>query len=75
MRQLFTDGINSFWHLFFGLAAAWFWWIAPLFVLYQLKDPYEKNILVDLTEFAVGCVAGFAVKKTWPRQRWTSFYS
>ena len=74
MRPLFTDGFNSFWHVAFGIMAVWFWWITPLFVAYQLKDPYEKNVLIDLGEFAVGWALGFTAKKTLPRQRWTSFY-
>ena len=74
MRRLFTDGMNSFWHVAFGVLAVWVWWITPLFIIYQLKDPFEKNILVDLSEFAVGYAFGIVVKKTLPRQRWIHFY-
>jgi hypothetical protein len=63
MRQLFTDGLNSFWHVAFGIMAVWFWWITPLFVAYQLKNPYEKNVLIDLGEFAAGYMLGFATSK------------
>ena len=75
MRLPFTDGLNSFWHVAFGIMAVWVWWITPLFVVYQLKDPHEKNILIDLGEFAAGYTLGFAAaKKSLTRQRWTSFY-
>lgn len=74
MRPLFTDGMNSFWHVAFGFIAIYFWWITPLFILYQLKDPFEKNILVDLAEFVVGYALGIVGKKTLPKQRWMRFY-
>ena len=74
MRLLFTDGLNSFWHVAFGIVAVWFWWITPLFLAYQLKDPSEKNILIDLGEFAIGWALAFVAKKTLPRQRWMCFY-
>jgi len=62
MRPLFTDGANSAWHVIFGAAAAWIWWITPLFVLYQLQDPFEKNILIDLGEFAIGWGIAYVYK-------------
>jgi hypothetical protein len=54
MRYPFTDGWNSFFHLFFG-----FWGTASpivfiLFLAYQLIDPSEMNVMIDLTEFLVG---------------------
>jgi len=54
MRSLFTDGWNSFWHVFFGCIGYYSLPVVVLFVLYQLKDPFETNITVDLTEFLVG---------------------
>jgi len=54
MRRLFTDGWNSFWHVFFGCIGYYLWPVVVLFILYQLKDPFEINITVDLTEFLVG---------------------
>ena len=76
MRPLFTDGANSAWHVTFGfIAAVWVWWLIPLFILYQLKDPLEKNILVDLTEFAIGYTLGYMAKKPLSRQRWIRIYS
>ena len=53
-RQLFTDGWNSFWHVVFGILAIRYIIIMPIFVIYQFIDIYEKNLLVDLTEFFIG---------------------
>ena len=75
MRYFFTDGMNSFWHVAFGGMAVWIWWIVPIFVLYQLMDPFEKNVLVDLGEFFVGYCGAFVVKKPLSKQRWISIYS
>ena len=44
MRDLFTDGWNSFWHFVFGLLGFYSPFVTILFVLYQLKDPFETNI-------------------------------
>lgn len=54
MRLLFIDGWNSFWHFVFGCMSVFFWQITPLFSAYQLLDPFEKNILVDFSEFFLG---------------------
>jgi hypothetical protein len=54
MRNLFTDGWNSFWHFVFGILGYYSWLTVVLFVLYQLQDPFETNITVDLTEFLLG---------------------
>jgi hypothetical protein len=53
-RHLFTDGLNSFWHFFFGIAAIKYKWIIPLFIIYQLYDYNDKNLFVDITEFLLG---------------------
>lgn len=54
MRPLFTDGWNSFWHVLFGILAVRYYLIVPLFVIYQLLDWQDKNLVCDLLEFAVG---------------------
>jgi hypothetical protein len=59
MRLLFTDGWNSISHALFGIAAYWVWWILPLFLAYQLKDPMDTNLFIDYTEFFLGY--GFAI--------------
>ena len=53
-RSLFTDGCNSLWHVVFGVLGAYLWPIIVVFVLYQLKDPYEENIIIDVLEFLIG---------------------
>lgn len=57
-RPLFTDGWNSIWHVLFGALAVWAWPVILVFSIYQLQDPYEKNILVDFTEFFIGYFIG-----------------
>ena len=54
MRHLFADGWNSFWHVVFGCLSKFLWWINPVFSAYQLMDPFEKNIIVDFSEFFIG---------------------
>lgn len=56
-RHPFTDGWNSFWHLALGAWCVRFPLLAPGFVWYQLWDPWESNVWVDVFEF----VAGFLV--------------
>jgi hypothetical protein len=58
MRPLFTDKWNSFWHFFFGVIAVKFWLIIPLFLIYELKDIHDKNLYIDLSEFAIGYLCG-----------------
>jgi len=55
-RELFTDGWNSFWHVFFGILSIRFSIIIPIFVIYQLLDIYDKNLFIDLTEFFIGFI-------------------
>ena len=54
MRRLFTDGWNSFWHFLFGKVGVYSNIVTIIFIMYQLKDPYDKNLVIDLTEFALG---------------------
>jgi hypothetical protein len=53
-RELFTDGWNSFWHLFFGVLSGRFLVILPIFVIYQLFNFHDKNLYIDLSEFFIG---------------------
>jgi hypothetical protein len=53
-RALFTDGWNSFWHLLLGILSIRFLIIVPIFVIYQLIDFNDKNLIVDITEFFIG---------------------
>jgi hypothetical protein len=53
-RELFTDGQNSFWHVFLGILSIRFFLIIPIFVIYQLIDFYDVNLFIDLAEFFIG---------------------
>jgi hypothetical protein len=53
-RELFTDGWNSIWHVVFGMLSIRFFYIIPIFVLYQLIDIHDKNLSIDITEFFIG---------------------
>jgi hypothetical protein len=54
MRLLFTDGANSFFHVLAGFMSGIFWQIIPLFLGYQLIDYNDSNLIIDLSEFAIG---------------------
>jgi len=64
MRNLFTDGWNSLWHFVFGCIGYYFLPVVVLFILYQLKDPFEKNITVDLAEFLLGYLIVYVFEST-----------
>lgn len=55
MRYLFTDGWNSFFHLFFGCLGYVHPFALIVFFLYQFIDPFEMNMMIDITE----CIIGF----------------
>jgi type VI protein secretion system component VasK len=55
-RPLFTDGWNSLWHVVFGMMSVWFWWIIPIFIVYQVKDYKDPNLWIDLAEFFFGWI-------------------
>ena len=62
-RALGTDGWNSFWHAFFGIAAYNYPVIIILYVVYQLYFDWNNvNLTVDLAEFfiALGATAALA---------------
>ena len=54
MRWPFTDGFNSFWHVFFGVLAVKFSILWPGFIGYQLWHPIDGNTWIDIGEFLVG---------------------
>jgi hypothetical protein len=64
MRQPFTDGFNSFWHLVLGMIAPWFWPLVPVFVLYQFQASQIRNRYIDLLEFFVGTAIVLAALKS-----------
>lgn len=53
-RKLFTDGWNSFWHVFFGVIAVRFSIAIPIFIIYQLIHYNDVNLMVDIVEFFIG---------------------
>jgi hypothetical protein len=57
-RPLFTDGLNSFFHFIFGVLAIRYSILIPLFISYQLLDPEDVNIFVDINEFIIGYIVG-----------------
>ena len=67
-RALGTDGWNSFWHAFFGIAAYNYPVIIILYVIYQLYFDWNNvNLIIDLAEFfiALGVTAAFALLFTY----------
>jgi hypothetical protein len=60
-RNLFTDGWNSFWHLFFGVLAIGMPPLMPNFIIYQLIYYRDVNLFVDLGEFFIGLIFIFFV--------------
>ena len=53
-RLLFTDGFNSFAHFALGWIALYIPILIPLFTLYQMLDPRDVNMYVDILEFIIG---------------------
>ena len=67
-RALGTDGWNSFWHAFFGIAAYNYPVIIILYVIYQLYFDWNNvNLIIDLAEFfiALGATAALALLFTY----------
>ena len=62
-RELFTDGWNSFWHVIFGALSIRFFFIIPIFVIYQLIHYQDKNLFIDLTEFFIGFIGISIINK------------
>jgi len=58
MRYIGADGWNSFWHFFFGIIAVKLHILVPLFIIYQVLDIYDKNMIIDIVEFFIGFIVG-----------------
>ena len=58
-RNLFTDGVNSFWHALLGALSVRFFIIMPGFFMYQLIDLDDVNLFVDLLEFFIGYIVAY----------------
>ena len=54
MRELFTDGYNSLWHVIFGILTYYYSFIIVLYVLYQLMDHCDENKYIDILEYLLG---------------------
>jgi hypothetical protein len=61
-RHLFTDGFNSFSHFTLGAIAVYYQFLVPVCTLYQLLDPYDVNMYVDILEFVIGFTVGLVIK-------------
>ena len=67
MRNLWTDGWNSFWHFTFGALTYKMPVILLMFLMYQLlakQGVYEKNVSVDILEYFIGLTSMIATVKT-----------
>lgn len=67
MRNLWTDGWNSFWHFTFGALTYKIPIILLIFLVYQLfanEGVYEKNVSVDLLEYFIGLTSMIAAANT-----------
>ena len=56
MRNLFTDGKNSVWHVLFGMIGYYCSYVAIIFVLYQMVTEIpllHNNMFIDISEFLV----------------------
>jgi len=65
MRNLFEDSWNSFWHVVFGFVGAFYPPVLIIFILYQLVDPFETNMQIDIFEGMIGFLFGMFLRRTW----------
>jgi len=65
MRNLFTDYWNSFWHVIFGFIGAFYYPVLLIFVIYQLADPFETNMQIDIFEGMIGFLGGMFLRRAW----------
>jgi hypothetical protein len=67
MRNLWSDGWNSFWHFTFGALSFKIPLVLVMFLVYQglaNKGFYEKNVWVDILEFFIGLISMIAMSHT-----------
>ncbi len=60
MRNLFTDGKNSVWHVLFGMIGYYYSYVVIIFFLYQMvteKSIFHSNMFIDMSEFLVGYIS------------------
>jgi hypothetical protein len=63
MRDLFTDYWNSFWHVVFGFLGSLYLPVLIIFIMYQLADPFETNMQIDIFEGMIGYLAGLFLRR------------
>ena len=64
MRNLFTDGKNSIWHVLFGMMGYYWSFVSIIFVSYQIITEIPQlnpNMFIDLAEFLAGYLFIFTV--------------
>lgn len=64
MRELFTDYMNSFYHVWFGFLGAFFTPILFIAIDYQVSDIFETNMQIDVFEIMIGYIIG-TLCRTW----------
>jgi hypothetical protein len=67
MRNLWSDGWNSFWHFTFGALAYKIPLVLFMFLAYQAfanNGLYEKNVSIDILEFFIGLISMTAMSYT-----------
>ena len=67
MRNVWTDGWNSFWHFTFGALTYKIPIILLMFLIYQLfakQGIHDKNVSVDLLEYFIGLTSMIAAAHT-----------
>jgi hypothetical protein len=67
MRNLWSDGWNSFWHFTFGALSFKIPLVLVIFLVYQglaNKGFYEKNVWVDILEFFIGLISMISMSYT-----------
>ena len=66
MRLILTDGLNSTWHVLFGMMGYYNNIFSILFVLYQIiteTPQIDNNMPIDLSEFILGYLIIYLMHK------------
>jgi hypothetical protein len=66
MRAILTDGLNSTWHILFGMMGYYYNIFSILFILYQIiteTPQLDNNMPIDILEFILGYLIIFVMNK------------
>ena len=66
MRYILTDGLNSTWHIIFGVMGYFNNVVSIFFVLYQIiteTPQLENNMPIDIVEFILGYLISYILNK------------